>query len=145
LKWKGHQGPAFAALWSPNGENLASTGADGVVRIWNGSSFSLMKELSPENEPVDWLLSLVWSPDSQLLIAAGLEKKSRIWDVATGKVQGELQHPASSILSIGWYLSGIGLVAENGWSGFISSPASGTWQELSAIGTPIHIAAWSWH
>jgi WD40 repeat protein len=58
--------------WSSDDRYLASVGSEGIVRIWDGRTFTLIKKLHPGNKQVGWLYSLAWSPDVKLLIAAAL-------------------------------------------------------------------------
>lgn len=133
----------LAVIWSPNGKYLASAGSEGVVEIWDGRTFSVEKQLMPEDEPVDWLRCLAWSPDSQLLAVGGEDGRSRVWNVVTGKVQNILSHPAGPIFALGWSAQGVLVATENGWSAAFS-PKTGTWQQLLPGGSPLQMAAWSW-
>lgn len=144
-QWKGFDTFIFTVVWSPNESFLASAGSEGIVQLWSGKTYRLVKQLAPEGEPVDWLLSLAWSLDSQFLIAAGEDKESRIWNVETGTVQKIFRHSRSPILSLGWSEDGIGAIAETGWSAFLAFPISDVWQQLSATTSPIQRATWAWH
>lgn len=143
MQWKGSDAFILKVLWSPNGRYLASAGSEGVIEVWDGRTFSLLKQLAPNNEPVDWLRSLAWSQDSRFLIAGGEGGDSRTWNMVTGTVHSLLHHSANAVLALGWSLQGVMVVTEEGWSACFS-PITGTWQELSTSGSAVQVAAWSW-
>ena len=71
LQIAGHHPGAKAIDYSPTGELVATTGADGKVRLWNTSTGQLVKELNGGGQTVEF------SGDGQW-IAAGSDRTSHV-------------------------------------------------------------------
>jgi WD40 repeat protein len=74
---------------SPDGARFATAGDDGVVRIWNASTFSLERSLQPRHHAE--VYSASFSKDGSLIGAAGREGLVRIWNVRSGNVVYEFK------------------------------------------------------
>ena len=63
-----HDGWIFSARFSPDGQWFASTGFDGMLKLWNTATGELM--LSWESQQVStWTVD--FSPDGQQLVSGG--------------------------------------------------------------------------
>ena len=78
---RGHEGPVQAAAWSPDGEQLASADAQGIVKIWDVTD---NKQVASFQAKAGGVRALAWSPDGKYLAAAG-EGAPQLWETATGK------------------------------------------------------------
>ncbi len=63
------EGSCFSAAWSADGRLLATSGAGGVVRIWDGQNGTLLREIATR-ERVVWVVK--WTASGRLL--AGCEE-----------------------------------------------------------------------
>ena len=91
--WAGaHAKPILAVAFSPKGDEVASGGEEGAIRVWNVASNSPRLAIDAHNAPVH---ALAYSPDSRLLVSAGglmntpgpePDRRLRFWDTATGRL-----------------------------------------------------------
>ncbi|MEW5961347.1 MAG: WD40 repeat domain-containing protein, partial [Chloroflexota bacterium] len=76
----GHAGFITAVAFSPDGRTLASSSADGTVRLWDVST---AQEIGPPlTGHTGWVLDLAFSPDGHTLASAGTDQTIILWDVA---------------------------------------------------------------
>lgn len=67
---------ATAFDWHPNGDWLAFSGSDGMIRVWTGGARENIIRVMGHTGPVR---SIQWSPDGKLLATAGLDGRLLIW------------------------------------------------------------------
>ena len=79
---RGHEGPVSQVRISPNGSFIASSSADGTVKIWNAETGSHMDTLVGHMAGVG---CVAWSPDSNTLASGSDDKAIRLWDRVTGR------------------------------------------------------------
>ena len=76
-------GSVYKVVWSPDGSEIASTNAAGLVQIWNTSTGHTISTYDGHFLKV---LSLSWLPNQPLLVAAeGIDRSVQVWNVLTGK------------------------------------------------------------
>ncbi|MFO0926609.1 MAG: WD40 repeat domain-containing protein [Gemmataceae bacterium] len=68
-------------LFTPDGKHLLSGGFDGVVAVWEVSTFRQVRQIKVEASTV---YGLALSPDGRTLATAGRDG-AKLWDVATGR------------------------------------------------------------
>ena len=86
-----HSSYVVAVAWEPGGNRIASSGGDGLVRVWEADSGHTL--LTYRGHP--WVLknfnmaptiyTIAWSPEGLRLASAGVGTAVRVWDAATGQ------------------------------------------------------------
>jgi WD40 repeat protein len=95
LRLTGHTRRVWVAVFSPDGQQLATSGWDGKVKVWDAGKGREMHTLEGHDET--GVNHLAFSPDGKWLASAGHDKVARVWDVSTGKELAALRHPDSRI------------------------------------------------
>lgn len=76
-----HQDIVTMAVFSPDGETLASTSEDGTAVLWQWREGKVLRVLKGH---VRGVLLAVFSPDGKTLATGGRDAKVILWDVGTG-------------------------------------------------------------
>jgi WD40 repeat protein len=72
-----------AVAFSPDGRFFASVKADGVIFLWDASTWQEIRRWSPGRG--GGIQSIAFSPDGKTLATGGMNKALKLWDVATGQ------------------------------------------------------------
>ena len=92
LECLGHTDKIWGIDWSPDGQRIASGGADKTVRIWDAQTGVLQHCLEQHTKTV---YSVAWSLDGQCLASSSRDATICLWNPQTGqlhqqfKTQGE--------------------------------------------------------
>lgn len=90
---RGHSKWVFGVSFSPDGQSLASGGADGTVKLWSLSGIGEKRstdtsEIKPEDRLLrtfeghaDRVTQVSFSPDSKTLASASFDKTVRLWRI----------------------------------------------------------------
>ena len=79
----GHTGEVHAVAASPDGKRLATGGADGLVRIWDAETLSV---LSPARAATPARCGMCSSRrTAQRALTMGDDRTARVWDLTTGR------------------------------------------------------------
>ena len=105
-----HQGQVWGMAYSPDGTQLATSGSDGKVRIWNTTSYQTL--LTLQAQAAD-LTSSVFSPNGKLLAAASSDGSAKVWDIATGQLVLELRGHSKPVYGIAFRPDGKQLATES--------------------------------
>jgi RNA polymerase sigma factor (sigma-70 family) len=76
-----HEGTVRAVRFAPDGQAVASAGADGVIRLWVPDTGQVLHTLAGHCGAVN---ALAFSPGGKTLASAGEDGTVRLWDPATG-------------------------------------------------------------
>jgi WD40 repeat protein len=91
-----HPGPVSGVAYKPQGGQLATSGADGKVRLWEvPAPVKLLDDHTAK------ITAVAVSPNGQLLATAAADKSVRIWNVADGAASWTLGH-ADSVTALAW-------------------------------------------
>ena len=82
-----HPDGVYAVAVAPNGQIVASGGADKKVKVWNLGRNRMEKEFTEATSDI-WSLAI--SPNSQLLAAASLDGRVRLYDILQNKLVREI-------------------------------------------------------
>jgi WD40 repeat protein len=122
----GHTGSVSSLDWSPDGNKLASGGADfGVgasalidhsVRVWDVYTGNML--WMSENH-TDIVSQVVWSPDGKMIASASSDDSVRIWDAVDGTELKAL-HYDGPVYALDWspdssqlVYGGVGIVGQD--------------------------------
>jgi WD40 repeat protein len=74
----GHAGVIHQAAFAPDGERVATAGADGTVRVWESRTGRLLQTSATTGGP---MIGVAFSPDGTRLLAVALDGPARMLDV----------------------------------------------------------------
>jgi WD40 repeat protein len=82
-----HKGFISAIAISPDGQTIASGGADQIIRLWDSASGAERRQLTGNR---GWVIDLAFAPAGETLVSAGADGTIRQWNVADGKPLREI-------------------------------------------------------
>jgi WD40 repeat protein/energy-coupling factor transporter ATP-binding protein EcfA2 len=109
----GHERPVLRAAFSHSGAQIATTSADGTMRVWETATGKEIARLAPQvrgyDKPVT-LLAVAFSPDDRRIAVTAIDGSTRLVDPASGAVLHTLLHATASAESVAFSPDGTRVV-----------------------------------
>lgn len=109
VKWQ--EKPVMGVAFSPDGNLLATVGADKKIKIWDVNDGELINTLY---DNVSGEVSISFSPDGKSLVSGSWDQSVKIWNIATGEVTKRLWGHEKSLRTACYSPSG-NFIASAGW------------------------------
>lgn len=93
-----HSDTVFGVRFSPDGQKLATCGADKFVKVIDGTG----KELKAFEGHTHHVLGVDWKSDGKQLISAGADSVLKVWDFEAGEQLRTLQAAGKQITAVRW-------------------------------------------
>lgn len=134
-------GALSTLVWSPNGQYIASGGADNIVTIWDASSGNVVVTCSGHTQTV---LGLAWSPDNRSIVSTSQDYSAIVWDVATGNKLVTYTGHSNYVWSVTWAPAG-SAIATGSWDNTVQIWNPGTGSLILRYPTtgPVRAVDWS--
>jgi WD40 repeat protein/serine/threonine protein kinase len=137
-----HGDVVYQAVYSTDGSKLVTGSADGVVRIWDAASGTLVRELRRDGIPRLRYYIVALSPDNKLVAAIEMDGVvAHVWDASTGAPLAELHNEALGYSSLAFSSDGHWLATSGGNDVRVFDTR--TWAQIIFIPRP-GIYAMSW-
>ena len=75
---RGHEGAAFAAQFTPDGERMVTAATDGTALLWDAATGQELRRFSGHTGPVT---GVAVSGDGRTLVTASQDNTVRVWDL----------------------------------------------------------------
>ncbi len=110
----GHTTRVASVVFSPDGSRLASSGFDGIIRLWDVDTGIETYRLPVTTATISFIY-VAFSPDgSRLASGSSIDGIIRLWDVDTGKETRRLTEHTSNVTAMAFSPDGSQLAAGSG-------------------------------
>jgi WD40 repeat protein len=92
-----HSDTVFGVAFSPNGQLLASCGADRLMKVFDVATGALVRTFEGHTHHV---LSVCWRADGRVLATGGADKVVKLWNVADGSQIQTIQGFGKEVTSL---------------------------------------------
>lgn len=105
---KGHSGIVWNVKWHPEGNVLASCGADKTIRLWGLSDNSWKVRTLLQDGHQKTIREVSWSPCGKFLASASFDTTVSVWDKLSGEFEcnATLEGHENEVKSVSWSPSG---------------------------------------
>lgn len=102
-RWKAGQARLHSIAYSPDGTQLATSGADGTIKFWNRKTAVEIEKLEAHKESS---LQVAFSPDGAMLLSGGNDGKAILWDLKTFQPKQTFEPSSSIVRRVRWSKDG---------------------------------------
>lgn len=136
----GHPGEVRCAVWSPDGRQVLSAGADGTLLLWDAETAATIRVFAGHVLDVSFC---DWSSDGRHIVSAGADGTLRLWDAASASQERVIDAHDGIVYCCAWSPDGSRLLSA-GADGILKlwDAASGTLLRSHALSRHGH-AVWS--
>ncbi|HTN77950.1 MAG TPA: c-type cytochrome domain-containing protein, partial [Pirellulaceae bacterium] len=93
----------FDAVFSPQGDRLATAAADGTVRLFEVASW---KEQMVITSHSDWVMAVAWNADGSKLASGSRDKTAKVYDAKTGDLIVTFPQHNAAVKGVAFHVSG---------------------------------------
>ncbi|KAI8975694.1 WD40-repeat-containing domain protein [Mycotypha africana] len=86
----GHESDVQDLSWSSDNRYLASCGVDGLIMIWDGNTFELVKKV---DQHTGFVKGITWDPAGKFLASQSDDKRVKIWRTSDWQLETEIVGP----------------------------------------------------
>ncbi len=97
--YTGHNGMVFDVAWSPDGNRIASGGADGTLQVW--VSMSMGRPITYNHHP-NSVTAVAWSPDGVCVASGGSDGMVQVWDTTTDQRVLTYRGHIDTVAAVAW-------------------------------------------
>lgn len=115
VKQTGHQERLCGIAYHPDGKQLASTSADGIIKLWDIESNECTHTLTMVGGSDFAKLPLLYSPDGAWLVSCADDDAIEVWDTQTGQLLRSIKTDEGSIQTVTWGDDGRSLIVLLGY------------------------------
>lgn len=91
------------AVFSPQGDRLAVSAADGLLRVYEVATGKEQLTISSHS---DWVQAVAWSPDGSKLASASRDKTAKVFDAKTGELSVTYSAHAQAVKGVAFHPDG---------------------------------------
>ncbi|MSU33708.1 MAG: DUF1553 domain-containing protein [Pedosphaera sp.] len=106
--WLAHADTILDMEFSPDGQHLATAGADHLIKIWDVASGTEQFRLEGHTAPI---VAIGFNGDSSRLVSAGADKQLTVWELATREKIIALGPHSTALSGTTWSADGKSIIA----------------------------------
>src|SRR5262249_49699769 len=115
-----HAMSVYSIAFSPDGKYLASTGVDGMIKVWDVAGLKEFKTIKvPQGVTKDPVTGVIFTPDNASVICIGFDRLVRVFNLATGAETKKMGPTPDDLYGIAFSRDGK-LLATSGYGGQLS-------------------------
>ncbi|MEM7533886.1 MAG: CHAT domain-containing protein [Chloroflexota bacterium] len=94
-----HQGTVWSVAYHPDGQTIASAGADGTIRIWRADDLTPISLLFGHAGQV---YAISYSRDGTHIVSASADQTVRMWNVSSGEQVAQFDGHSDEVVSVAY-------------------------------------------